>query len=558
MLPEDVDDQFLAEVAELLLNEDRVLEQKLNDDQLSFERFAAEQEQFLRQTLAQQEEVECQLKELRSHVVLQQTELGSVLAQVREMLGDAHVAPSRSSAASVETDHKPATANTHAPEPRGPLESLPTEVSEKESILQGEEVKRQSLLLRLVQHKVFEGLCTSVIFLNAIFIGVSVQYAVDHPHDQTTPLITSVDYFFLGFYVVELFSKLVAFRLQFFLNEDWRWNSFDLLLVLTGIYDFIADVADLESSGGTQNITIMRIFRLLKMLKMLRVVRVMRSFRELRLMLYSIVGSVRSLMWATLMLALIMYIFGLCFLQGAILYLSGSEQDAAIVELIEEHWSSVPAAMKSLFLAVSGGNDWSAYAESVEATGTMYYVLFLFYISFLAIVVLNILTGIFVDVSVDAAQVDRDNVIQSALEQRVDHNQVKDMLQSGNTLTREHLASRLKEKEVQELFSSLELRDEDAEELFDEFDKAGKKGVDTDEFAAALLKLKGEARSVDMVTLGADCKRYSEQLDIFMSTVEEHFGRVTKAIEQKCGGPISPPPAKFSDMLQRPREHFDL
>merc|ERR1719284_229993 len=72
-------------------------------------------------------------------------------------------------------------------------------------------------------------------------------------------------------------------------------------------------------------------------------------------MFHTIVVSCRSLVWAVLMLALIMYIFNLAFVHAATVYLAGDTLDDDTVEALNLHWSSVLQAMKTLFLAITGG-----------------------------------------------------------------------------------------------------------------------------------------------------------------------------------------------------------
>merc|ERR1719272_1489487 len=106
------------------------------------------------------------------------------------------------------------------------------------------------------------------------------------------------------------------------------------------------------------------------MVKMLRVVRVMRFFKVLRMMVASIIGSMSTLFWSILMMAIMMYMFGLCFLQAAASYL----QDAAINGLVDEevdqgiilYLSGCGQAAISLYMAVTGGADWEAIAEPIK------------------------------------------------------------------------------------------------------------------------------------------------------------------------------------------------
>merc|ERR1719473_1013782 len=58
--------------------------------------------------------------------------------------------------------------------------------------------------------------------------------------------------------------------------------------------------------------------------------------------------------------------------------------------------------MISLWCAISGGNDWMQYAEKLRILemGELYFCMFLFYIAFCVVGLLNVVTGIFVDSAV--------------------------------------------------------------------------------------------------------------------------------------------------------------
>ena len=60
-------------------------------------------------------------------------------------------------------------------------------------------------------------------------------------------------------------------------------------------------------------------------------------------------------------------------------------------------FGSVQKGMLSLYMATSGGNDWSYYYNMLAQTGEMTAALFIFYTAFNFFGTLNILTGLFVD-----------------------------------------------------------------------------------------------------------------------------------------------------------------
>merc|ERR1711874_391509 len=100
------------------------------------------------------------------------------------------------------------------------------------------------------------------------------------------------------------------------------------------------------------------------------------------------------------MLGLIMYVFGLCFLQiitGHIADTAEGNLDKQTFLAIEEYWNSVPQAIVTLYFAVTGGADWEVLAAPIRDAGEFYFILFMFYIAFTAWAVLNVLTGLYVD-----------------------------------------------------------------------------------------------------------------------------------------------------------------
>merc|ERR1719230_1475474 len=100
-----------------------------------------------------------------------------------------------------------------------------------------------------------------------------------------------------------------------------------------------------------------------------------------------------TLGWSILMISIMMYMFGLCFLNSVNSYLQDAQRDDIDEQNwmdIEMFWSSVPQAMMTLFWAVTGGADWAPLAEPIKKADGFFYFLFYFYIAFAAIAVLNV------------------------------------------------------------------------------------------------------------------------------------------------------------------------
>jgi len=231
-------------------------------------------------------------------------------------------------------------------------------------------------LMRMVKTNLFDTFCTVVIVINSFFMGYASEYAIVYPDKTESSLIVNVNRGFAIFYMVEILLRIFTFRMLFFFNADWRWNLFDLVLVLASVYNMLTPVIANdggEGGGGASNL--MRLLRLLKLLKMLRMIRLMESFRELRLFIFPIVKSLRSLFWTLFMLAIILYVFGIIMLQGAasavVDFHGGMLPDVEAQEMddLVLYYGNTITAMETLYMAVTGGNDWGALAEPIKLTG---------------------------------------------------------------------------------------------------------------------------------------------------------------------------------------------
>jgi len=281
------------------------------------------------------------------------------------------------------------------------------------SFFRAEEPERSGCLFRTVHSLAFERLVGAVIVLNAMFIGGSLQWSIEHPMDDLPLSYRVLEMCFLSFYGLELLLKLMIHRFYFFINEEWKWNLFDFtLVILTGEDLLFTHLLD----GAGFNLTFLRILRIMRVSKLFRIFRVVPFFNELRVMLLCILGSLRSLLWSILVLSLFYYIFAVLFMNGVATWLrtGPDEADAAAVR---DWYGSIFISMESLFMASTSGVDWREIGKPLQKVGNIYYGLFLFYIAFVLFAFLNILTGIFVDGAIRASKGDMEGSILSRLEE---------------------------------------------------------------------------------------------------------------------------------------------
>ncbi|CAE8687215.1 unnamed protein product, partial [Polarella glacialis] len=114
---------------------------------------------------------------------------------------------------------------------------------------------------------------------------------------------------FACIYVAEQSFKLVAYRARYFKG---CMNVFDLCLACMSVLDLIMSVA-IESSTGFD---FMVLFRLLRLARLGSLVRLFRVFKPLWRLVCVVLISIRTVVWAWLLIGLIIYIFGLIFFRS--------------------------------------------------------------------------------------------------------------------------------------------------------------------------------------------------------------------------------------------------
>lgn len=372
----------------------------------------------------------------------------------------------------------------------------------------------QGLLHKTLTGPAFECLCAAVIIFNAVLIGISTQesliWQLEHVgggQKQPSSFLVISDIACLVFFCLELVLKLVTFRGHFFCGDESRWNLFDVVLVVTGLYDFghEAVISGMGKANDTSIIWI-RLLRLAKVAKMLRVVRVMRMFRILRMMVTVIAINMMTLIWTIVMLFLVMYIFSLFFLQGISSYLQDTPASAVpadTMEAIRTYWSSVLQSLVTLYFSVTGGSDWEPLAAPLWAAGQLYYLVFLFYVAFLFFSVLNVLTGLYADEAGKVSQKDDELVVQELNGSR--HTKefreiITPLLVDGEFLTWTTFKRHLNDAAVQNFLSVTQLTPLDCKRVFKYM--AGRAGmVSVSQFIEACLRSNVTTTALELMRL---------------------------------------------------------
>uniref|UniRef100_A0A8C6Y8A3 Calcium voltage-gated channel subunit alpha1 H n=1 Tax=Naja naja TaxID=35670 RepID=A0A8C6Y8A3_NAJNA len=158
---------------------------------------------------------------------------------------------------------------------------------------------------KVIAHKMFDHVVLVFIFLNCITIALERP---DIDPNSTERIFLSVsNYIFTAIFVAEMMVKVVA--LGFFSGEHTylqsSWNVLDGILVFVSIIDIIVSMA---SAGGAKILGVLRVLRLLRTLRPLRVIS---RAPGLKLVVETLISSLRPIGNIVLICCAFFIIFGI-------------------------------------------------------------------------------------------------------------------------------------------------------------------------------------------------------------------------------------------------------
>jgi len=352
-------------------------------------------------------------------------------------------------------------------------------------------------ITRFVHSVAFSTVCIIMTILNALVMGweadATMRGMLANPVEDTPQMYKYIDLGFTIFFCLELFLRILAGRIWFFMSPtDWGWHWLDVFLVVTSV------LSDLDMIVNLNFFRLLRVFRIVRVAK---VIKNLNSLRSLRKMMLSIQASIASLAWAFVFLALLIFVFSIFFLNGASEHIKSNKYDDGIRNQYKEWYSSLPQTMFALLVAISGGTDWIEIMSPVQNISWPYQVTFTFYVLFVVVGVLNVLTGIFLESAAEFH--DRDLTVQAEID-RLD-SFVQEMLDLFSEFHPDHdgmvsweiFQDYLRQEHVEAYLSSHMLEPTHARLLFRMLDHDGSDAINIYEFVIGMLRLRGAAKTYD-------------------------------------------------------------
>lgn len=330
-------------------------------------------------------------------------------------------------------------------------------------------------------------------------LGLSSQFNPD-----TEVVFKVVETTFAGIFTLELLLRLYAFRLEFFSSV---LNILDAVIVVLTLLDllYFDHVAE-----GNANISVLRLVRIARVVRVMRIARTLKAFQELRIILKTMQASIGAVFWSMILMFVFMLMMAMLLCQLLHDFVIDEDQDLTLRQLINELYGSGSVALQTVFKATFSG-CWPTYADPVvNAVGPYYFPVWAAYVIAVVFTMSRIVSAMFVGETLRQASAEAETMVRdkmretNAITKKLDALfRTADTSKDGH-LTEEELADILANENVRLLLAKLGVDATDGNFLFHLLDD-GTNGVSRDAFVSGVKRLKGEARSIDLVPLARDC-----------------------------------------------------
>lgn len=263
---------------------------------------------------------------------------------------------------------------------------------------QEEALEEASRPQHITDRKLFTGVIATCILANAVQMGVET----DNPEPKA--FYAALEHLFTAIFLVEMCLKLYFERKLYFHSY---WNCMDCCLVLLSVFDVWLMEMMMGSTSSMSNLSVLRMLRVLRIARMIRLLRV---FKELWLIIKGMIDSVKTIFWASLLMVMLLYVFGIFCCQtigqNSVYYRRIDETPAD--QAIDYHpdfdayemFGTVPRAMFTLFETCLEPLNVRPVVEKQPAM----FIFFLFFIFLTTFGVMNVIIGVIVDKCMEASK----------------------------------------------------------------------------------------------------------------------------------------------------------
>eukprot|EP00927_Polykrikos_kofoidii_P017789 TRINITY_DN18139_c0_g1_i2.p1 TRINITY_DN18139_c0_g1~~TRINITY_DN18139_c0_g1_i2.p1 ORF type:complete len:772 (-),score=116.65 TRINITY_DN18139_c0_g1_i2:28-2343(-) len=377
--------------------------------------------------------------------------------------------------------------------------------------------RTESRVVWFVKSGYFEPFVAGFVLLSTVILALQTDFEAEDPDRNSSWFFFCLDIAISFFFTAELCLRFGIHGWRR-LSEDRFWTFFDISMAcitnLEVLSWFVLRQAQIDFVG---------FFRVLRLVKLMRFVRVVSLLHELRMVVYLIRASMNSFFWSLALMLSMIFCAAIYFTDAVTRMIRAGVHEA---EDVRAQWGSVSRSSLSLFMSVTGGDDWSTFMGTVGADsgsmGLLNTLFFCLFVAFMILVTMNLVTGVFVECAQTQIKLDR---VQEYL--------TKTKLLFGIApgdgdleISWAEFEALLDTPEIQTFFQQCDFDVKAAQGLFHMLDADGSGTLSMDEFIKGCERLRGEARSVDVVHLSIQLAEHMTKISNALAKMDGSIGKI--------------------------------
>eukprot|EP00927_Polykrikos_kofoidii_P042365 TRINITY_DN36260_c0_g1_i1.p1 TRINITY_DN36260_c0_g1~~TRINITY_DN36260_c0_g1_i1.p1 ORF type:complete len:741 (-),score=115.68 TRINITY_DN36260_c0_g1_i1:300-2522(-) len=384
----------------------------------------------------------------------------------------------------------------------------------------------------LVSARAFEAGANLVIFAHVAFIGVHAQHNVEQAETgvESSTLYDDIDFGFSIVFATECCLRIFACRASYFLSNDKMWNYMDLTFVLLDVVNTIIGEllqgSEGDSGAGWGHVSSLRggmkIVRLCRAGRALRVFRAFQRFEfsgRISVLVYEIAWSCFDAFYLAFLFGIIMLFFGIIFMQAATDSLLQSGASLTDQGILVSSFGSVPLALQTLFMVVSGGSTYGSVHNALNEVGTTYGVALLFYVFFIVFSFGNCVTSMFVHRAFHTAADQKDNKKLKAVQF------IRDTLFAhyDDMISFKDFHNEVHTEGMKRYLATLDLEASEACGIFELLDESGLGSVGVEDLSRCCFRFARQTRGADLVGSLVSTRQLLAEFRSFKTFIHSRF-----------------------------------
>merc|ERR1712032_1164071 len=337
----------------------------------------------------------------------------------------------------------------------------------------------------------------------------------------------------------------------------WLWNVFDLIIVALAIIEIALLFSDHATRSRTgESLSFFRVVRFCRLFRMIRLSR-HKFFRDLLMMVDGMIGGIRTLLWALLLLAAPLYIVAVFLRETLGESTSNSEVSKPFVTL---GWSFF-TIFRCVFGDCSSETGTPIFVEVSREFGWIYGAFYVAVVALTSIGLFNVIIAIFVENTLVAAKAnanlqqqrrlsDEKRTIALLADLTLIFLQVlrKDEVASDDSgctsrnipisvettsttsISAEQFHRVFAKPEVQALLDQLDIASEDRRDLFEILDADGSGSLTIGEVVNGVSKLRGEPKRSDIIENCLIARSMQKRLETFEKAAMSQIALIAKDV----------------------------